>query len=141
MQSTAGAWVISEASDSLYQLTLDPASGQLVASEISHPELIAPQAIDVDDSGRVFISSGGSILEFEPPEDREWVLAADPIFPDVAAGRFLQIARSHDNYLAEIYDQESWYHVPPMSIPEPGAVVMISLGFGFLALGRGTRMA
>jgi len=108
------AWVVSDASNALFKLAVNPLNDQLIATEFTHPEMIAPQAVDVSDSGRLFVSSEGQILEFElSRRGRALVPAENPIFAGVAAGRMLHVAKSHDNFLPGVHDQPAWYHAPP----------------------------
>ena len=108
------AWVVSDGSDSLFQLTVNPFTGEVEAAEVSHPQLLEPKAIDVNDGGHIFVSSQEQILEFEfVVETGEWQLVEDPIYAGVVAGEFLQIAKSHTNYDPATHGGEAWHHVLP----------------------------
>jgi hypothetical protein len=117
--SDEALWLISDASDALYHLRVDPFSGRLISEEVSDGQLMEPRDIDVGDSGRVFVSSQGRIMEFEPVGDgRGWALVADPVFPDVEAGDLLMIARSRTNFDPRVHTLPAWYHVLPEQFGE-----------------------
>ncbi len=108
------AWVVSDASNSLFNLVRDPFSGELVVTEVMHEKLIAPRAVDVGNAGHVYVSSQGQILEFEMPAGAgKWQLVENPIYAGVQAGDFLHVSKNHTNYQEEIHGNETWYHVLP----------------------------
>jgi hypothetical protein len=110
---TNGAvWMVSDGSDSVYELTVSPASGQLVSAEVSLPEIVAPRAVDVGDSGHVFVSTQGHIVELELV-GAGWQVAANPAFPDTDAGEFLRVARSSSNFDPALYTGPDWSDVLP----------------------------
>jgi hypothetical protein len=106
-------WMVSDGSDALYRLTIKPGSGQLMATEVSVPEIVAPRAVDVGDSGRVFVSTQGHIVELQLVGADNWEVAADPVFPDVAAGEIIHLAHDASNFDAALYGGPEWNNVLP----------------------------
>ena len=111
-------WVVSDASSSLFMLT-DLGPHSLLSQEFTHPSLVQPpDAIALNDGGRLFVSCAGMLLEFVLTE-RGLELVADPLFPDAEAGEHLCIARSSTNYDEDLHGGEEWYDVLPETYAEP----------------------
>lgn len=97
-----------------------------ITQAVALPGLSAPEAIDFSDSGRVFVSDQGAVMEFVRDEGGDYDYPPDRIFPGQGAGHLLSVARSRTNYEPHLVDQE-WYHETPtgfaQSTPECGADV------------------
>lgn len=113
-RATGALWIVSDGSDSLYRVEVQELDGEqvLVPQEITLAEVSAPRAVDVDDDGRVLVSTMGQIVEIVPL-GTSWVVAPDPIYPNVAAAQFVHVARSSTNYDPDIYGGPEWNNVLP----------------------------
>jgi hypothetical protein len=77
---TGNVWVCSSASESLYELVLEPAGDGLVPEEVHLPTVTEPQALAFGNGGRLYVSSNGQIMEYEYlPDENEWVEIAEPL--------------------------------------------------------------
>jgi hypothetical protein len=112
---TDGAlWSIVDGDSFVYRIT--GGAGPLVVEAIDLPGVVAPQAIDVSDLGRLFVSDEGVIKEFVQA-DRKYQSPADPFFAGREAGRVLAVARSRTNYEPDLVD-DSWFDQIPSEFAE-----------------------
>lgn len=110
---TGGCWVVSSASDSLFHLQMDPATGAMNVDTLSDPLLINPVCVQVGDGGRVCAIAGNAVHEFEPVEGLGWQRAATPLFEGAEVGNHFQLARSRNNYDPALHSDEEWYDLLP----------------------------
>lgn len=114
-------WLTSEGSDDMYGLyPLDFEPDLFGAIVVSHPDLVAPRAVAVSDTGRLFVSSQGQgvVLEFVEDGAGELTLADDPYLEGVPTGDFLCIARSWSNFDPGVHVGPAWNHVTPTEFSE-----------------------
>jgi hypothetical protein len=115
---TGGWWVLSEASDLLYHLKQSAVGGPPVVSPLTLPDGAAPEALDVDDSGDLFVSSNGQILHFQLNAAGAWEPVADSPYADVEAGAILKIAKTRTNFDPKLHGGPEWDHVLPIEFGE-----------------------
>lgn len=100
--------------DALWQLTKVIGAPIVLGRRIALPGLVSPTAVDVDDAGRVYVSTQGAILEVVyRPESDEWVVADDPHYAGLPAGERIAIARSRSNHDPAVHSGPAWHDVPP----------------------------
>ncbi|MHC5004375.1 MAG: NHL repeat-containing protein, partial [Planctomycetota bacterium] len=105
-------WLASGASSSLYRLSQGPAGGPMVFEEMSHPLVVDPEGIDFDDRGRLFVASGGSIVELEHTgPGLLYGVVTDGIFAGAAAEGLLHVARGRTNATPR-HDGPEWENIP-----------------------------
>lgn len=112
------AWVVTNASDSLWRLQEAAGVPIMIPMEIAHASLVAPTAVDVDDEGHVFVATGGHVLQFKQVTG-EWMLDPEPMFAGADVGAFFRMASSHDNLDPALHLGPDHYDVFPVQFAAP----------------------
>jgi len=104
-------WVSSDGSSTLTGLSENAGGGPMDAEFLTHPLIVAPEGIDFDDRGNLYVATGGGIVEFEPSVGGGWQPVAIPLFGTAAAQGMLHIARSRTNATA-VHNGPDWANIP-----------------------------
>ncbi|MFG0283369.1 MAG: GC-type dockerin domain-anchored protein [Phycisphaerales bacterium JB039] len=92
-------WVTSRTGRTLSRLTREPATGRyLPPTTVDLPGVLAPEALQFDDRGRIVLVDGGKVREFEPDGAGGWRARRSGLFDGTETGRLFRIARSRTNF-------------------------------------------
>ncbi len=104
-------WVSSDASSTLYGLSENPGGGPMLVEFLDSPLVVAPEGLDFDDRGHMFVATGGVIVELEEIAGGGWQPVAVPVFGTAGASGTLAVARSRTNTTA-MHDDPAWGNIP-----------------------------
>lgn len=111
-------WMVSAGSSDVYGLTPVVARGAagVTLTTISVPEITAPTSVDMDDTGHLFVSNLGSVVELMlEPTAGEWQVVATPVsfFGDETVGDMFRVTRSRTNFDDVLHSGPGWEHIDP----------------------------
>lgn len=122
-------WLISDASDALYRLTVapdgSPTAGGLEVHIVTHPRIQQPRSISFGPQGTLHVSTGGQVLTLRAdPDHGGWMI--DPEFAaiDIPVGARFRIERSRTNFNPALHDTPEWTSVIPASELDSGGTVV-----------------
>lgn len=126
---TGRTWLASDASSSLYGLTVDPAGG-LQVEEIARPDIQNPTCVSFDDGGRLYVRADGGVIALQRDPDGLWQRDpdAETPFAGVPLGQTLFMSRSGGNYDPDVHVESQWENIPPDQLPDIGEVIPDCLG-------------
>jgi len=110
VQSTTGTlWLHRDNSRSIVGVRYDPETRSLMSQTIELQGSRSPRGLTVSDSGRIYVSDGGIVAEYDPLGQR----SHETRFDGLPAGRLLKMTRSFSNADPETMTGPEWRQIMP----------------------------
>lgn len=102
-------WLTSSTFNGVWRMTMD-ADGNVLAQSFALPAVQSPQAVEIDDAGRVHISAGGQVRAFDMRRTG-LVEVPDAPFAGLPGGPMLKLTHSRTNFEPGEHDTPAWRDV------------------------------
>jgi len=107
--STGTLWLHRDSSRSIVGVGYDPATGSLLFQTLELQSSRSPRGLTVSDSGRLYVSDGGAVAEYDPSGRR----SHQTRFDGLPAGRLLKMTHSFSNADPETMTGPEWRQIMP----------------------------